>query len=103
MPDLDIRAAHLYLMVRGFYADAIDGGLGPRTMAAIQAFQASVSLPQTGQLDTQTMSTLSLVPTSASNRPSMFRERGASPPGAPAPFEKPSLGLHPFTALPHPV
>ena len=67
MPDLDVRAAQLYLTVRGLYADAIDGVLGPRTMAAIRAFQASVSLPQTGQLDTQTMSALSPVPTGASN------------------------------------
>jgi hypothetical protein len=58
LPNLDIRAAQLYLTVKGFSPDGIDGVLGPRTKAAIQAFQASMGLPQTGQLDRQTMSAL---------------------------------------------
>jgi len=58
MPNLDVRAAQLYLTVRGFSPDGIDGMLGPRTVTAIRAFQSSVGLPQSGQLDAQTMSAL---------------------------------------------
>ena len=67
MPNLDVRAAQLYLTVRGFSADGIDGVLGPRTAAAIRAFQASAGLPQTGQLDAQTMIALAPVPPGNSN------------------------------------
>ena len=65
MPDLDIRAAQFYLMVRGFSPGAIDGVLGPGTVVAIRAFQASAGLPQTGQLDAQIMS--ALAPAQAGN------------------------------------
>jgi len=58
MPNLDIRAAQLYLTLRGFSPDGIDGKLGPRTMDALRAFQASAGLPQTGQLDSQTLAAL---------------------------------------------
>lgn len=58
LPDLDVRAAQLYLTIRGFSPGGIDGVLGPRTSGAITAFQASVGLPQTGSLDSQTLSAL---------------------------------------------
>jgi N-acetylmuramidase/Putative peptidoglycan binding domain len=58
MPDLDVRAAQLYLTLRGFAPDGIDGVLGPRTTAAIGSFQASAGLPQSGKLDADTMSAL---------------------------------------------
>jgi hypothetical protein len=58
LPDLDIRAAQLYLTLKGFSPDGIDGKLGTRTADALRAFQASAGLPQTGQLDSQTMAAL---------------------------------------------
>jgi hypothetical protein len=65
VPNLNVRAAQLYLTMRGFSVDGIDGVLGHRTAAAIRAFQASVGLPSTGQIDAQTMS--ALTPTQACN------------------------------------
>ena len=58
IPNLDVRAAQLYLTLRGFSPGGIDGKLGPHTIDAIRAFQASVDLPQTGQPDSQTMAAL---------------------------------------------
>ena len=60
LPDLDVRAAQLYLTLRGFSPDGIDGKLGPRTVEALRAFQASAGLPQTGTPDSQTMAALAL-------------------------------------------
>jgi len=58
LPDLNVRAAQLYLTLKGFSPDGIDGKLGPNTMTALRDFQASAGLPQTGQLDSQTMAAL---------------------------------------------
>ena len=58
LPDLDLRAAQLYLTLRGYSLGGVDGILGPHTVAAIRAFQSSAGLPQTGQLDSQTMAAL---------------------------------------------
>lgn len=58
LPDLDVRAAQLYLTTRGFSPNGIDGIWGLHTSGAVTAFQASVGLPQTGQLDAQTMNAL---------------------------------------------
>jgi len=58
LPDLDIRAAQLYLTLKGFSPGGIDGKLGSNTADALRAFQASVGLPQTGQPDSQTMAAL---------------------------------------------
>jgi hypothetical protein len=58
MPDLDVRAAQLYLTLRGFSPGGIDGQLGPNTIDALSAFQASAGLPQTGQPDSQTLAAL---------------------------------------------
>lgn len=59
MPDLQVRAAQVYLTYRGFAPGGIDGVAGPRTTAAIKAFQAGVGLPQTGVIDTALLSALS--------------------------------------------
>lgn len=58
LPDLDVRAAQLYLTVRGFSPNGIDGIWGLHSSGAVTAFQASVGLSQTGQLDPQTMNAL---------------------------------------------
>ena len=58
LPDLDIRAAQLYLSLKGFAPRSIDGKPGPHTVAAVTAFQSSIGLPPTGRLDSQTLSAL---------------------------------------------
>ncbi len=58
LPDLTVRAAQLYLTLRGFSPGSIDGIAGQHTVDAIHAFQASASLPQTGNLDDATISAL---------------------------------------------
>jgi hypothetical protein len=62
LPDLDIRAAQLYLTLRGFSPGGIDGIAGQHTLEAIASFQASVGLPQTGNLDESTMNALVPLP-----------------------------------------
>jgi hypothetical protein len=58
LPDLDLRAAQLYLTLRGFSPGGIDGIAGQHTLDAIVSFQESVGLPQTGNLDDLTMNAL---------------------------------------------
>ena len=62
LPDLDIRAAQFYLTLRGYSPAGIDGVPGPRTVAALRAFQAGAGLPQTGQPDSQTRAALTPPP-----------------------------------------
>jgi len=58
LPDLNVRAGQLYLMLRSFSPDCIDGMAGSDTHRAILAFQAKAGLPQTGQFDDRTMKAL---------------------------------------------
>jgi peptidoglycan hydrolase-like protein with peptidoglycan-binding domain len=58
LPDLDVRAAQLYLTLKGFTPNGIDGIQGLHTAGAISNFQASVGLPQSGALDAATMTAL---------------------------------------------
>jgi hypothetical protein len=58
LPDLNVRAAQLYLTLKNFSPEGVDGVLGPHTTAALRAFQASIGLPQTGELDAATISAL---------------------------------------------
>jgi hypothetical protein len=51
MPDLDLRAAQLYLTFQGYEPGPVDGTPGPRTRAAIVGFQQRHNLPATGILD----------------------------------------------------
>jgi hypothetical protein len=53
MPDLDLRAAQLYLTFQGYEPGPIDGVPGPRTQAAIMSFQQRHNLPATGILDAE--------------------------------------------------
>jgi hypothetical protein len=57
-PDLQIRAAQVYLQFQGFDPHGIDGILGNATKGALQSFQASIGIPLTGQLNEQTMAAL---------------------------------------------
>lgn len=55
----DIQEAQQELKSQGLYMGAIDGVMGPKTQTAVMAFQREHSLPQSAQLDQQTMSALS--------------------------------------------
>jgi len=53
--------AQIALARRGFSCGSIDGGRGPKSVAALRAFQASEHLPVTGELDPATRDRLELV------------------------------------------
>jgi len=56
--DPTLRAAQRTLETRGFEVGPIDGILGPRTQAALRAFQGKEGLPRTGRLDADTRKAL---------------------------------------------
>lgn len=56
-PDVDVQIA---LARRGYEVGVIDGIIGPRTRAALRAFQATRGLPVTGVVDYPTMRLLGL-------------------------------------------
>lgn len=58
LPDLSLRTAQAALLYLGFDPGTIDGVTGKRTRSAIIAFQEKAGLPETGELDTDTESTL---------------------------------------------
>lgn len=53
-----IQQAQEQLKSQGLYHGAVDGIMGPETQTALAAFQRKQGLPQTAQLDEQTMSRL---------------------------------------------
>ncbi|HMD65308.1 MAG TPA: N-acetylmuramidase domain-containing protein [Stellaceae bacterium] len=50
-PDVQIRAAQIYLIYKGFKPGAVDGVKGPATTSAVKQFQQSISQPDTGTID----------------------------------------------------
>jgi hypothetical protein len=58
IPDLQVRAAQIYLQFRGIDCHGIDGVLGSATLDAIKTFQSSAGIPPTGSLDTATLQAL---------------------------------------------
>ena len=58
IPDLQVRAAQIYLQFRGLDCHGIDGVLGTATLDAIKTFQTSAGLSPTGTLDDATMQAL---------------------------------------------
>ncbi len=58
MPDLDLRAAQLYLTFGGFDPGPVDGVLGKRTRAALVEFQTEQGLPATGEVDDAVLAAL---------------------------------------------
>ncbi|HWH40205.1 MAG TPA: N-acetylmuramidase domain-containing protein [Usitatibacter sp.] len=58
LPDLMLRAAQLYLTFLGFRPGPVDGMMGPRTLAALNRFQASRGLPATDRVDAATFDAL---------------------------------------------
>src|SRR5262249_6683140 len=55
----EIRNAQRDLKTHGFNTGPVDGVMGPKTKGAIERFQAKKGLPQTGELDSETMKQLS--------------------------------------------
>lgn len=62
LPDIDTRAAQLYLGYRAFTGITVDGVAGPRTRAALMKFQQQNGLPATGQVDDATLAALAPQP-----------------------------------------
>jgi peptidoglycan hydrolase-like protein with peptidoglycan-binding domain len=50
-PDLNARAAQLYLTYLGFHPGGVDGVAGERTLAALAAFQTHQGTPVTNAID----------------------------------------------------
>ena len=76
----DLARVQRALTKAGFDAGRPDGLMGPRTRAAIEAFQRDAGLPVTGEADTATVSKLGAQPAVAPNvapvtepRPSLRR------------------------------
>jgi len=55
----EIKAVQEILSVTGHYTKKIDGDFGPGTIEAVEAFQKSKNLPQTGKVDQNTWKKLS--------------------------------------------
>jgi peptidoglycan hydrolase-like protein with peptidoglycan-binding domain len=55
-----IRQAQRQLQALGYNPGSVDGDLGPRTIAALFAYQRAHRLPETGRLDEATLSSLAL-------------------------------------------
>ena len=51
LPDLEVRAAQLYLTYLGFHPGAIDGIAGQHTLSALADFQATKGMKKTGIID----------------------------------------------------
>jgi peptidoglycan hydrolase-like protein with peptidoglycan-binding domain len=58
LPDLNIRAAQLYLTYLGFHPGPIDGIAGDRTMAALAQFQVKRGLPISPSIDSGSVAQL---------------------------------------------
>jgi hypothetical protein len=58
LPDLNLRAAQLYLTFAGLNPGPVDGIMGNRTRTALQTYQQQQGLPQTGLADAATLASL---------------------------------------------
>jgi hypothetical protein len=61
-PDIDLRAAQVYLTYLGYDTGGIDGILGSMTAAALTKFQQGANLPQSGKADPATLAALATPP-----------------------------------------
>ena len=62
LPDLNIRAAQMYLGFHGFPGLMVDGVVGPHTIAALTKFQEQNGLHVSGEPDEATLSALAALP-----------------------------------------
>ena len=59
LPDLNVRAAQLYLTYLGFHPGSVDGVAGTRTLSALADFQTQRGLAQTNAIDADALVQLS--------------------------------------------
>lgn len=86
-----VRAVQEVLKDRGMYEGEVDGIMGPKTQAALRAFQKKEGLQETGRLDQQTMGRLGVQKTGATGTTSP----AASPTTTPEQTDKPATGAAP--------
>ena len=67
--DPEIEAIQQALFERGYNPGKIDGAMGRRTRGALRAFQRSVGLPDTGEIDHATVTALGLVSSTGEQTP----------------------------------
>lgn len=58
LPDLNVRAAQLYLTYLGFHPGPVDGVAGEHTLSALAQFQAQNRVQQTNSIDQDTVTRL---------------------------------------------
>jgi hypothetical protein len=58
LPDLNVRAAQLYLTYHGFHPGPVDGVAGKKTLSALAQFQARNNMPQTNAVDDEVVAQL---------------------------------------------
>ena len=88
-----LKAAQKALQAKGYEVGDVDGKLGPKTRAAVKAFQKDEGLPVTGRLDTGTMARLRSG--KADDRPSAStttEERDRSASASPTTDREPKAG-----------
>jgi peptidoglycan hydrolase-like protein with peptidoglycan-binding domain len=73
-----VRQAQQALKDKGYDVGAVDGQMGPHTQSALNQFQQAQGLPQSGDLDTQTLAALGVSEAGSAATPSS----GATPSGS---------------------
>jgi len=76
-PDL-VRSAQQALKDKGFDVGTVDGQIGPNTQSALRNFQQAQGLPQSGNLDQQTLSALGVDHNQASSGQAAMSSQGAT-------------------------
>lgn len=66
--DSKVEAVQRALAGRGYDPGDVDGAMGQRTAGALEAFQRSVGLPDTGEIDDETWTALGLGPVTGAER-----------------------------------
>jgi len=67
VPDLNVRAGQLLLLLLDFNPGGVDGALGPKTLAALNSFQSQQGLPLTTGIDASVVASLTAALPAAPN------------------------------------
>jgi peptidoglycan hydrolase-like protein with peptidoglycan-binding domain len=76
-----VRDVQQALKQKGFDVGAVDGRMGPETQSALREFQRSQGLPQSGNLDQQTLSALGVSAQGPSSQSTSARGHGSQASG----------------------
>ena len=76
-----VRDVQQALKQKGFEVGAVDGQMGPETQSALREFQQSQGLPQSGNLDQQTLSALGVNAQDASSQSTSSQGQGSQSSG----------------------